>query len=135
LPICRRARSAPSCSHSSSSALTPTAIRSRAQHAGLSAGAVRDFDLAGHSRFRHGAIIEVSLNRGLIIDGGDIWAIATRPIAAGLLIVAGVTAILSYRFGDLFRTAVTAERDHLIEELRAIAANDLRQAGFDVMLK
>ena len=47
--------------------------------------------------FVMGPIIEVNLNRGLIIDGGDLWAIVTRPITAGLLIVAVATAVLSYR--------------------------------------
>jgi putative tricarboxylic transport membrane protein len=47
--------------------------------------------------FVMGPIIEVNLNRGLIIEGGDIWAIVSRPITAGLLIVAIATAILSYR--------------------------------------
>jgi putative tricarboxylic transport membrane protein len=47
--------------------------------------------------FVMGPIIEVNLNRGLIIDGGDIWAIVSRPITAVLLIVAIATAILSYR--------------------------------------
>lgn len=47
--------------------------------------------------FVMGPIIESNLNRGLIIDGGDLWAILTRPITAGLLIVAIATAVLSYR--------------------------------------
>jgi putative tricarboxylic transport membrane protein len=47
--------------------------------------------------FVMGTIIEQNLDRGLIIAGGDLWAIVTRPIAAGLLIVAVVTAVLSYR--------------------------------------
>lgn len=47
--------------------------------------------------FVMGPIIEQNLNRGLIIAQGDLWAILTRPITAGLLIVAAVTAVLSYR--------------------------------------
>jgi putative tricarboxylic transport membrane protein len=47
--------------------------------------------------FVMGPIIELNLNRGLIIDGGDLLAILSRPITAVLLIVAIVTAVLSYR--------------------------------------
>lgn len=47
--------------------------------------------------FVMGPIIEQNLNRGLIIAGGDVWDIVTRPITAGLLIVSIVTAVLSYR--------------------------------------
>ena len=46
--------------------------------------------------FVMGPIIETNLGRALIINGGDLWAVASRPIVAGLLIAALISAVWGY---------------------------------------
>ncbi len=46
--------------------------------------------------FVMGPIIENNLGRALIIEGGDLWDVVSKPITASLLIVSFVTAVISY---------------------------------------
>jgi putative tricarboxylic transport membrane protein len=46
--------------------------------------------------FVMGPIIETNLGRALIINGGDLWAVVSRPIVATLLALALVTAVWGY---------------------------------------
>jgi len=47
--------------------------------------------------FVMGPIVESNLNRAMVIHGGDLSFMLTRPITMGLLLVAFVTVVLAFR--------------------------------------
>ncbi|TKT69208.1 C4-dicarboxylate ABC transporter permease [Aquamicrobium sp. LC103] len=55
--------------------------------------------------FVMGPIVEANLNRAMVINGGDLQAMLLRPLALGILVLALVTAILSFKRSRSGKTA------------------------------
>lgn len=47
--------------------------------------------------FVMGPIIELNLNRALVINQGDVMAVLTRPLTLGILVLALITVVFAYR--------------------------------------